>query len=464
MKDNVKRLATVIIAGFFLLAVYLAYIQFYQADRLFSHPKNQRLARWEETTLRGGIYGRNGEVLADTVAADGALHRVYPQGTAFAGVTGYNSARFGKSGLEAEYNEYLLGLNKGERILNTIRRLEGKQPQGNSLKLTIDVCLQAQAMKLLGNRKGAVVALDPSTGEILALVSSPSYNPEAVDMLWPQLSKDPNSPLLNRALQGLYPPGSIFKVVTGSAALVNSKDSYERSYYCPGYIDIQGRRLNCIKVHGQVDFREAMAYSCNVYFAQSALETGSQFFLQMAGNFGLNGQLSFDLPLTKSKIPTLAQLNLNELAESAIGQGKVLVTPLQMALVAATIANDGVMMHPFLVKEIRSPADKVLFANTPTPLLTPVDRNTAGLIKTAMFGVVDFGTGGAAAVSGVRVAGKTGSAQNPHGLAHAWFIGFAPLEHPRVAVAVVVENGGAGGVVSAPIARDLMVQVLVNER
>jgi peptidoglycan glycosyltransferase len=463
MKDNVKRLAFLISAGFFLLAVYLAYIQVYQADKLYAHPKNQRLARWEETVNRGGIFDRNGEVLAETIASGGALRRVYPRGAAFAGVIGYNSPRFGKTGLEAAYNDYLLGLNSSDRLQNIIRCMEGKSPQGNNLKLTVDARLQKQAARLLGDRKGAAVVLNPSTGEILALVSSPSFDPGAVDTLWPQLNNSPDSPLLNRALQGLYPPGSTFKTVTGAAVLVNNKDYFHHRYFCPGYININGRRLNCIRVHGRVDFSEAMAFSCNVYFVQAALELGPQLFFRTAQNFGLNENLPFELPFSKSNFPTVAQLSPNAVAESAIGQGKVLVTPLQMALITASLANNGVMMRPFLVKEICNPDGKVLFTGVPAPLFTSVNRETAGLIKSAMFGVVDFGTGRVSAIRGVEVAGKTGSAQNPHGSAHAWFIGFAPVAQPRVAVVVVIENGGAGGTVAAPLARDLMAQVLGGE-
>lgn len=463
MTGPIRKVALLVIAAFIVAAVHLTYISLTQGEKLSGHPLNRRQAGIEQTIVRGGIFDRRGEQLAETMWQGSRRQRLYPQGRASAHIVGYDSTQYGKSGLEAAYNGELLGLTGTAKLENLAARLLGRHPEGINLQLTVDSRLQELAADMLKGRRGAVVAIEPRTGKVLVMASSPAFDPGQIDRQFAEVSRDPASPLLNRTLQGLYLPGSTMKVVTGAVALSQSAATRQGTILCPGYLDIEGRRLGDIKTHGQVDFDRAMAVSCNTYFGRLGLALGAKTFSRGAAGFGFNSGLAFDLPVRNSVFPDAGTLNANGLAEAAIGQGGVAATPLQMALVTAAIANDGVMMKPFLVQTLAEANGRVLRQTRPEVLTRSVDRDTARRVMQAMVGAVVNGTGRPAAIPGVNVAGKTGSAENPHGEPHAWFVGVAPAEQPRVAVAVVVENAGHGGAVAAPIAREIMIQVL-NER
>ncbi|MDK2821087.1 MAG: penicillin-binding protein [Clostridia bacterium] len=460
MKKEIRRLTFVTIIFFSILIIYLTYIQGIIGNKLYLNSLNPRLALVEQETKRGIIYDRNGKVLADNVLVGDRFERQYPYGPSTALVVGYLSDRFGSSGLEANYKEELLGLTGWQRVRNTLRRLTEKPVQGNNLALTIDADLQRLSTNLLGERRGAVVALDPRTGEVLALASSPNFDPNKLEQEWSWInSPKAGSPLLNRATQGLYPAGSIMKIITATMALEEDLNISDYEFYCSGFIEINGRRLTCPRPHGEVNFNEAMMYSCNVTFANLALKFGVDKFKETAEHYGFGKKIEFDLPLKKSQATT-NKMNANALAESAIGQGPVLVTPLQMAMVVGSLAMDGVMMQPYLVKNITNPEGKLIWKARPRPYQIVTRKDVAQKIKEAMIATVNEGTATAAALPNIKVAAKTGSAQNPHGKAHAWLIAFAPAEDPEIAVAVIVENGGSGGVAAAPIARQVMAAAL----
>ncbi|HBT46970.1 MAG TPA: hypothetical protein DEA73_03675 [Peptococcaceae bacterium] len=461
MEKQVRLLALVLSCLFLLLIAHLTYLQALKGEELYLNPLNPRLRLLEEKTWRGRITGREGEVWARTYLAGERLQREYPLGAAAAHVVGYASPRLGMTGLEATYNGELLGLTGWQGVVNRWREFQNGVRRGNNLVLTLDVSLQRLAFRLLQGYRGAVVALNPKTGEILALVSSPSFEPARIENAWEELN-DPRqgSPLLNRALQGLYPPGSTLKLITAAAALAKEPGVSQREFHCPGYIEIEGRKLTCPRVHGNINFNEALMFSCNVAFAQLALEAGWEAWEGAARSFALGQKLDFELNVASSRLPVTAKGNPNALAESAIGQGEVVVTPLQMALVAAAVANDGRLMQPFMVARIEDDKGAALKVTRPRLLKLAVDPEVARVIKEAMVATVEEGTGQSAGIPGVRVAGKTGSAQNPQGKAHSWFVGFAPAEAPRVAVAVIVENAGAGGAVAAPIGGQIMASVL----
>ena len=333
-----------------------------------------------------------------------------------------------------------------------------KGTRGNDLYLTIDNRLQQRAWALLSPYTGAAVVLNPQTGEILALVSTPSFDPnqQSLESQWDKTSTDPGRPLLDRATQGLYPPGSTMKIVTASIGLAKDPGLPEETYDCTGEITIQGRVLHCWGVHGVVDLDSALAVSCDTYFAHLGLSIGAQDFTKGLESFGWGDPLTFDLPVSQVPLYQESLQDPNGLADSAIGQGRILATPLYMALVAGAIGNGGVMMQPYLVQQIRDPDRGVVWTAKPRVLRRVTSPQVADQVKQAMVGVVNSGTGTVAYIPGLEVAGKTGSAENPGGAPHSWFVAFAPASNPQVAVCVMVEHGGEGSQVAAPIARQLI--------
>ncbi len=459
MKNNVRYLATAVSAVFIILAVYLTYIQAVAGEGLYLNPLNPRLVLLEKNIQRGTIYDRYGQTIARTVGTEGHFQRQYPYGSATAQTVGYVSERYGSSGLEASYAGHLLGFTGAQRFFNEGQRLMGQTARGNDLILTLDVQLQQLAVKLLSGRRGAVVALEPATGAVLVLASSPTFDPNRLQENWQGINTpESGSPLLNRAIQGLYPPGSIMKLVTAIAALEDDLGIVKKQFYCPGYLEIEGRKLTCPRAHGHIDFQEAMMYSCNVTFANLALGAGKGKFKQAAELFGFNRVPDFELNVVESQIPD--SFDDNTLVESCIGQGAVLASPLQMALVTAAVANKGIMMQPYLVDKISSATGRILQQVQPKPLQITAGTEVVNIVKNAMVATVTGGTAASVALPGVQVAAKTGSAQNPAGESHAWLVAFAPAEAPQIAVAVVVENAGYGGVAAAPIAREIMAVAL----
>ncbi|MDT3698220.1 MAG: penicillin-binding transpeptidase domain-containing protein [Thermincola sp.] len=465
MNRNMVKIAGLVFAAFLVIIGYQTYLQVFHAGYLLNHPRNRRLQLLEEAVERGRILDRNSQILAETVSGPKGRFRQYPYGPVTSGITGYISGRYGRWGLEAAYNPILLGFDRdlAEDDFWAVQRV-GKNKKGNDIILSIDVNLQREAYRLLGDRRGAVVALEPSTGRILAMVSKPGFDPAKVDTGWESLINDPASPLLNRAAQGLYPPGSAFKVITVAGALNQNPDTAQRIFDAPGYITIEGRRIEDRQAIGRLNFAQALARSSNYVFATLGLEQGAENLLTTARNFGLGRPLPFDLAAEEGNLPQPAGMSKLELGESAIGQGRILVTPLSMAMVAAAIANEGVMMGPTLVDEVREPGGVRIKSTQPKQLRIAASPDIAKTLAAAMILTVNEGTGTAAALPGVRVAGKTGSAQNPHGQTHAWFIGFAPAENPLVAVGVIVENAGAGGREAAPIAGDIIKKVIGQKR
>lgn len=458
---NLGRVGIWLLAFFLVLAAQITYWQFFRAEALAAHPRNPRTLLLEEELRRGGIFDRGGEILAISKSGEAGWYRYYPLGEASVPVTGYSHPRYGRAGMEEAANGELLALDSRGRAKNFIYRLAGRPGSGYDIQLTIAASLQELAMDLLAGHRGAIVVLQPVTGEVLALASQPAFDPNDISTNWDKLVADSASPLLNRAVQGLYPPGSTFKIVTAAAALEVDPAYANRQYYCPGYLEIEGRRLNCGRPHGQVDLAGALQVSCNVTFAQIALEIGGEALSAAGERFGFGRPVPMDLPVSASQLPPGAELRDNELAESAIGQGRVLVTPLHLALITASVANNGEMPSPYLLAEVRD-ASRVVRSNSPRPLGRVMSAGTARVLQEDLQRAVASGTGRAAAISGVAVAGKTGSAENPHGAPHAWFTGFAPADAPQVVVTVIVENGGSGGEVAAPIARRLLEAALTG--
>jgi peptidoglycan glycosyltransferase len=459
--QHIHKTAIFLLGLLFILFIYISYIQVIEKDYLASHPLNRRSGEAAKMVQYGTIFDKQGNKLAFSVKEDGAYVRKYPYGAAFAHVVGYDTAKYGKAGIEAAYNGYLSGNLNPERQLGAVSHLFTKT-HGNNVRLTLDAKLQETAFKALGSHRGAVVALSPRTGEILALVSKPSFNPENIESIWQEISKDKESPLIDRTLQGLYPPGSTMKVMMAEAALHDGITTVDKKINCAGTLkigtDYTLTEINH-KAHGKVNLEEALTVSCNITFGTLALELGRDKMAKTFERYGFNAELPGDLAEAKPKLPLFSKLSDGDLAQTGIGQGSLLVTPLRMAMLAAAMANQGIVMKPYLVSEIASYDGGIIKKYSAEKWLT-LDSKTAELVKQMMVSVVKSGTGRAAQLSGVSVAGKTGTAENPHGDAHSWFIGFAPADNPQIAIAVIVENAGAGSLVAAPIARDVFAQIL----
>lgn len=465
MKRNIVKVAVVVISTFFIVIAYLTYLQVYKADYLLNHPRNKRLQILGEVVTRGRILDDTGRVLAETVKANGEEKRLYPYGEVTGNLTGYLSKRYGLWGLEMSHNKALLGLEgafTGDDFW-AIKKLS-RSPRGNDIVLSIDAELQKKAYNMLGDRKGAIVAIEPSTGRVLAMASKPSYSPENIGDRWESLISDPDSPLLNRASQGLYPAGSIMKVVTAAGILKKIPETINRTFDAPGYIIIEGKRIEDKQAQGKINFFQAFEKSSNFVFATIGLELGAQAFLQTVSDFGVNKRIPFDVRSEPGRIPAPETMSKLELGETAIGQGRILVTPLHMALVASAVANKGQIMAPTLVDSIVTYDGDVRKTFQPRILWEPVQRAVTDQLRELMVSAVAKGTGKPASAPGLQVAGKTGTAQNPHGQPHAWFIGFAPADNPLVAVAVIVENAGAGSQEAAPIAREIIKLAIEHKR
>ena len=461
MKYNRKIVSVlVIMCGLFLcIFVYLTWFSLFRADEIKTSNYNRRLWEREESVIRGTIYDRHGTVLAESRVDDsGSQKRVYPYGSLYAHVIVYNARSYGKTNLELAYNDYLL---RTETIAEIIQygMDDSDMKKGCDLVTTLDHDLMVTARENMRGRNGAVVALNPQTGEVLCLFSNPSFDPNEGALVenWSELASRDNSPFLPRATMGLYPPGSTFKIAVAAEALESGMEDY--AVEDEGTVRIDGRdfRNASGKAYGHVGLMQGIKFSSNVLFAQLGVELGASRLKNAAERFMVTKKIPFDIDTSASEW-SYGSMEKTDLASVGIGQGKLLATPLNMALAAAAIANDGVMMKPYLVKSAVSANGVSMYQAVPEALATVVPKDTADEIAEYMLACVESGTGTNARIRGIEVAGKTGTAQNEReGMDHAWFIGFAPKDDPQIAVAVIQEySGGSGGSSCAPVAREII--------
>lgn len=464
-KKKILYLLTGLVLLSLSLIIYLSYFVIFQAETVIKHPANRRSVIEEAKIKRGNIYDRNGELLAFSEGEEGNYTRIYNYPIIYSHIIGYANPSLGKAGLESSFNEYLLNRN-GNRTLKQISDLiREKHQDGNSLILTVDTKVQAKARELLesSTHKGSIVLMSPKTGEIYAMVSLPDFNAQSISEDWNTIQKNNDGILLNRAVNGRYPPGSTFKLITEAAILADK--NMDLSYIDKGVQVIDGREFkNASKgEHGKVSLTEALANSYNTYFVSKGVELGAKRLGSMSEQFYFNQKIPFDLPVTPSIFDYKNNLPKTTLAASAIGQGDVLATPLNMCLVSSTIANKGKMPQPYLVKEIEDMHGATIFKKENTILKESINEEDAERIKNDMIEVVRNGIGSNASLRRIQVAGKTGTAENSTGMNHAWFIGFAPAEDPEFAVAVILEQADeTGGTVAAPVARDLLLYAYKN--
>ena len=458
MHTNIQRTLNLILFLFLLTAVWLGYWGVARAPELLAREDNPRRVEAERRVQRGQVLDRHGALLAwSEVDADGYVERCYA-GDWLAHIVGYYSLRHGVGGVEAAFDERLrgeTGRTAWEFWLVWLDRLLHRPQIGRDVQLTLDVALQRAASQALGEQTGAVVLLDVQTGEVLALVSHPTFDPNQLDEDWDTLREAPGRPLFNRATQGLYPPGATFNLLVMAAAL-------EEGLTAPGEVfldkygraDVGGATVRCANHPGLValDLLHAAAYGCNVAFAQLSLRLGEGRLVDYAKRFGIDRAPELETPTEAGQLAETLPLSPETLALTGFGQGEVLVSPLQMALLVATVANDGRMPTPTLLLNQTETARAI------------VGTETAQLVRQAMTLAVAEGPAGQAAVPGLTVAGKTGTAEGGgEGVPHAWFVGFVPAgpeETPRFAVAVVVEHGGRGSQAAAPIAAQLLALAL----
>ncbi|MBM6828206.1 penicillin-binding protein 2 [Anaerotignum lactatifermentans] len=445
MKKSARRVFWLLALCFFLLLGYLGKLALVDREEISANSYNIRMRTDVDGIQRGDILDKNGEVLATSVQQeDGSYLREYNRARMAAHITGYSSV--GKTGVEAAANFELM--TPYRELLQRIQGLlSGTDPRGNDVVLAVDMDIQSIAGDLLGSAKGAVVVMEPSTGRVLAMQAYPDFDPNTVSADWEYLVSDEDSPLVNRATQGLYPPGSTFKTITALAAMEYFPDWQNFTYTCTGEEEFQDKVIHCYnnRAHGTVDMAGAMAASCNCYFAALAEEIGADNLSKEMEACGITADYGFDLAYSNSIMHLNADSTESELVETAIGQGKTSVSPLYMAMLISAIANDGIMMEPYIIDHMQYYNGETGKTTVPNKLMSICTPEEAAALKEMLIGVVESGTGTAAQISGVTVAGKTGTAENATGKDHSWFVGYAPAEDPQVSIAVIIENSEAYG-------------------
>lgn len=457
---RIVRLVTAISSLFVLLVVYMVFFQFFRSEKIAKNSYNQRMSVNEDEIVRGDIFDKNRELLATTYTNDaGEKKRDYLYPMLYAHLIGYNHVSYGKTGLELAYNNELLNVET-QKTFGQLKNLIAPTGEGNDLVLTIDNRLQERAYGLLEGHKGSVVLMNYKTGEVLAMAGRPSFNPLNLDENWDDLLQDESSPLLNRSTQGLYTPGSSFKVVTAAAILENLSREQQK-YVDKGETVVDGYTIRNYlnETFGEITLRDAIVNSVNTYFSDKGVEVGAGALNDSAEKFMLDKSVPFDIPIAISQAPYASQRGLTEIAAAAFGQGKTLVTPMQMAMIIAAIANDGQMNAPVLVSRVINPEGEVIEEKTTHSLSQVVAEGYALELKDDLVAAVEAGS--RAYIEGQTVGGKTGTAETSSGLTHAWFIAFLENEDLPLAVAVVLEEDGTlGGQTAAPIAREMFLDAL----
>lgn len=477
MNAPVRKLSLVVAALFASLLVSTTLIQYVFAADLNARPDNRRTLLSTFSRERGEILvGQTAIARSVPVDDEYKFQREYPKGRLYAHVTGFYSFYGAVGGLEQAENALLSGSSDKLFYRRISDLFTGRRAQGANVETTLDSAVQDAASSAMKGIQGAAVALDPKSGAILAMVSNPTFDPndlashdlEEVSANYTKLNEADARPMLNRSINEVYPPGSVFKVVTAAAALSTGDYTEDSMLPGPAVLDLPGTSADlpnhddrACGPNDEVTMTEALTVSCNTAFAQLGMDIGADALQTQAAKFGFGDSVSVPMRVTPSSVP--AELNKPQLAQASIGQYDVQATPMQMAMVAAGIANDGVVMNPYLVQSVISSDLSVIESAKEQELSKAVTPEVAASLTRMMESVVENGTGRRAQIPGVAVAGKTGTAQHGEGRkAHAWFISFAPADDPEIAVAVIAEDGGVagseagGGTVAAPIAKRIM--------
>ncbi|HUQ42597.1 MAG TPA: penicillin-binding protein 2 [Candidatus Limnocylindrales bacterium] len=467
---NIRALAMTIAIAFLITSVGVGYWTMVASEDLASDPFNPRLVSAIRDRPRGQIIDSAGNVLAESVRTADGYQRTYSD-RSLTHVVGYASFKFGAAGIEAAYADSLIGQDPGDPLATWRARYLGERDSPGAVVLAIDPKTQKAALAALAatGKKGAIIALDPRTGAILASVSLPNYDanqiadPKTEDVAWQQVNGDEGKPLIDRARSGLYPPGSTFKAITGAAALESGVNPDQKVRVDdPWQADKSWGEYfvrSSSKAHGDYTMADGFRLSENIYFAKIGLQIGGAKIAEYAQRFGIGTAPKCDIAAGKGQLSNTGALDRPTLiADTSYGQGELLTSPLQMALVAAALGRGGVMPVPHYATEVRDSSGNTIRTIAPSASGQVIRPETAAKITQYLVGAVEgpgaFAFG--AKISGVHVAGKTGTAENASGPPHGWFIGYAPAEAPTVAVAVIIENAGQGGVDAAPLGGKVM--------
>jgi len=478
MNAQIIKLFAFITVLFAVLIGFTSYWAVFDAENLKNEPVNKRPLFEAQQIKRGTIFTADGDVIAESKAtgqgASRQFVREYPLGSLFGHPIGYSFLTEGNSEFEAFHNTELIG--EDSEFTSIIDEIRGEKQVGHDVFTGLDSSAQQTAVDLLAGRPGAVVAMVPETGQIKTLVSQPSFDPNLIPDQLQELQADPASPLFAAATQGQYPPGSTFKLVTAAAALDSGTIDAETLIESPSSLNIQGQELANADFsdYGAINVETALTNSVNTFFAKLGRKVGEDTLYEYMERFGFNRKPQIDIPETQLSVSGVFEDNTIltpeqgvDISRIAIGQERLLATPLQMAEVASTIANDGKLMKPQIWSEVRDVDGRTLKSMDPDQQSEVMSEDSAAQVTEAMKAVVEEGTGTAAALSGIDVAGKTGTAEVPGRQAcgglpnQAWFVGFAPADDPQIAVAATIEcTDGQGGTVAAPIAAAVMQDLL----
>lgn len=465
---SILRITYGIALLFLALILYVGYFIQIQGQEVINNSYNARLDRFSDRVHRGKILASNGMVLAHNEEdEDGNELRVYDHGDVFAHVVGYSTK--GKTGIESLANFYLL-TSHVNLIEQAVNELSGRKNLGDDVVTTLDINLQQTAYSALGDRRGAVIAMEPDTGKILAMVSKPDYDPNTLLTDWAALTDSANtqSQLLNRAAQGLYAPGSTFKILTALEYIREHPDNYKDFHFdCNGVYHNGEYSIKCFhsEAHGSQDFVKAFANSCNGAFSSMGLELDLNRFAATAEELLYNRPLPFSgFPYKESSFNMKAGADIWEILQTSIGQGTTLITPLHSVLITSAVANGGTLMKPYLLDRVVSAGGEEVKKFLPEAYGSLMTADEAGKLTELMKAVTDVGTGSAVRTEDYTAAVKTGTAEFETGKeTHAWFTGFAPAEAPKIAVTVLVEESGSGGKIAGPVARAMFDAYLLKK-
>ena len=459
-KKRNKHILTVtyLFVGLFLAMMgYTCYYAVTNQQELINNSYNGRQELFIAQNTRGAIYASGGQILAETKTdEDGTEIREYPYENLFAHVVGY--ATNGKFGIEASSNYYLI--NSNAKIADKVASdMAGVKYPGDNVYTTLDLGIQQVAYQSLGIYKGAIIVSEPSTGKILAMVSKPDFNPNEIEVIWDDLLEDKNSTvLLNRATQGLYPPGSTFKIVTALEYIRENPDTYSQyTYQCNGRFSLGQDVVNCYHgtVHGGEDFTKSFAKSCNASFANIGMKLDRKQFGNTLGTLLFNAELPVTFAYNRSRLVIDQDTSDSEIIQASIGQGTTQITPLHLNMITCAIANKGVLMKPYLVDCVKNIDGNIIKQYNPATYKRLMSEEEASVLNGLMQEVVKSGTGTKLADLSYTAAGKTGSAEysSVKTDSHAWFTGFAPAEDPEICVTIIIEGAGSGGDYAVPIAK-----------
>ena len=492
MRRNARRTAQALMLGFGIIALALGYWQVVRAPDLGQDPANPRVADERLFEPRGRILDRTGQVLAETVSTPQGYRRHYAD-PSLVHVIGFHSNRFGDTNLESVFDAELRGQHSVSLSDRLAQMIFHRQPSTDDLVLTVDQRIQAAAVQALGNAAGSIVALDPHSGEVLALVSKPFFDPNAIEDQMPKLQSDTSGPLFNRALQATYVPGSTFKTVTATAALDTNLIDLSQPFTCTTAVKVGTYSIDCKNSQHirRLTFKQAYAWSSNRVFGltgmllgypnlapinawlgdkppgpypwtdevggRTSVDASAGVLEDYARRFGFGRAVPFDLPVTPSQVKNPVTVWTQELlVQTAFGQGELEATPLQMALIPATVANGGRVPTPYVAAALQHGHVKRDLHQSGEFYSIASSGSVASTMVSFMVEGVDNGYAAKAAIPGVKVGGKTGTAEVGDGTSHSWFIGFAPADAPRVAIAVIMEHQGSGSDFATPVAQQVL--------